>query len=196
MKVVPVSRVEKQPYLYYCKGNMVMYALREVMGEAALNGVLRSLVADFGLRGPPFTTAAELVERIRAKMPERFAYLVEDLLETITLYDNRLIEATATPLGGDRWRVDLVIESHKLRADGEGAEQAVPMNDWLQLGVMGEDEGAEPLYLEWHRIEGGRAELSLEVIGKPAKAGVDPWLLFIDRVPDDNVLDVELRDAG
>jgi hypothetical protein len=68
------------------------------------------------------------------------------------------------------------------------------MNDWLQLGVMGEDEDAEPLYLEWHRIDGERTELSIEVSGKPAKAGIDPRVLFIDREPDDNVKDVELRE--
>jgi ABC-2 type transport system permease protein len=191
---MPLALVENQPYIHYNKGSLVMYALREVMGEAVLNGVLRQYIADVGFQEPPFTTSLELVERIRAAMPERFAYLVEDLLETITLYDNRAIEATAVPLGGDRWRVDLVLTSSKRRADGEGAEEEVPMDDWLPIGVMGEDEDAEPLYLEWHRISGDRTELALEVSGRPAKAGVDPRVLFIDRDPADNVRKVELRE--
>jgi len=191
---MPLSLVENQPYIHYNKGSVVMYALREVMGESVLNGVLKQYIADVGFQSPPFTTSLELVERIRAAMPEKFAYLIEDLLETITLYDNRTLEATATPLGDDRWRVDLVLESHKLRADGKGEETKVPMNDWLQLGVMGEDEDAEPLYLEWHRIDAESTELSIEVSGKPAKAGIDPRVLFIDREPDDNVRDVEVRE--
>jgi ABC-2 type transport system permease protein len=191
---MPLSLVENQPYIHYNKGSLVMYALREVMGEATLNGVLEQYIADVAFQEPPFTTSLELVERIRAAMPEKFAYLVADLFETITLYDNRMIEAKATALENDRWRVDLVLESHKLRADGKGAETNVPMNDWLQIGVMGEDEDAEPLYLEWHRITGERTELSVEVSGKPAKAGIDPRVLFIDREPDDNVKDVELRE--
>lgn len=73
-----------------------------------------------------------------------------------------------------------------------GAEEEVPMDDWLPIGVMGEDGEGEPLYLEWHRIGSGRTELSLEVSGKPAKAGIDPWVLFIDRERGDNVRDVEV----
>lgn len=191
---MPLSLVENQAYIHYNKGSLVLYALREVMGEDVLNGVLRQYIADVGFQEPPFTTSLELVERILEAMPERFAYLVEDLLETITLYDNRAIAATATSLGGDRWRVDLVFESHKLRADGEGAEDEVPMKDWLQIGVYGEDEEAEPLYLEWHEITGERTELSLEVSGRPARAGIDPRVLFIDREPDDNVRDVEVQE--
>lgn len=187
---MPLGLVENQPYVHYNKGSLVFYALREVMGEEVLDGVLRQYVADVGFQPPPFTTSLELVERIRKAMPERFAYLVEDLLETITLYDNRAISATAEPLGDDRYRVALVVESHKLRADGEGTEQPVPMHDWVQIGVMGQDEDAEPLYLEWHRIEGERTELSLEVSGRPAKAGIDPRVLFVDRDPDDNVRSV------
>lgn len=190
----PLSLVENQPYIHYNKGSLVMYALREVMGEDVLNGVLAKYIADVGFQSPPFTTSLELVERIRAAMPERFAYLVEDLFETITLYDNRAIAATATALGGDRYRVDLVLQSHKLRADGEGAEHEVPLDDWLQIGVYGEDEDAEPLYLEWHRISGEHDEVSVEVQGKPARAGVDPRVLFIDREPDDNVRDVEVQE--
>jgi len=194
VREMPLSLVENQPYVHYNKGSLVMYALREVLGEDALNSVLRQFIADVAFQEPPFTTSLELVARIRAAMPERFAYLVEDLFETITLYDNRALEATATALGGDRFRVDLVLESHKLRADGEGAETPVPMNDWLQIGAYGEDEDAEPLYLEWHHVTSERTELSLEVTGKPARAGIDPRVLFIDREPHDNVRDVELHE--
>jgi ABC-2 type transport system permease protein len=191
---MPLAFNENQPYIHYNKGSLVMYALREVMGEDVLNGVLRQYIADVGFQEPPFTTSLELVERIRKAMPEKFAYLVEDLLETITLYDNRTLEANAVQLGDGRFRVDLVLESHKLRADGEGAEEQVPLADWLPIGVMGEDEDAEPLYLEWHQITGERTELSIEVSGEPAKAGIDPRVLFVDREPDDNVRDVELRE--
>nr|MCH9683746.1 ABC transporter permease subunit [Deltaproteobacteria bacterium] len=104
---MPLSLVENQQYIHYNKGSLVMYALREVMGEDVLNGVLAQYIADVGFQAPPFTTSLELVERLRAAIPAKFAYLIEDLLETITLYDNRALEATATPLAGDRWRVDL-----------------------------------------------------------------------------------------
>ncbi len=183
---MPLSLVENQQYIHYNKGSLVLYALREVMGEDVLNGVLSDYIADVGFQSPPFTTALELVERIRAAMPERFAYLVEDLLETITLYDNRMIAAELKESDGG-YTVDLLIESHKLRADGEGAEDEVPLDDWLQVGIYGEEEGSVPLYLEWHHFTEERTELSIEVSERPARAGIDPRVLFVDREPDDNV---------
>lgn len=190
---LPLSLVENQQYIHYNKGSLVMYALRETMGEDVLNAVLAHYIEDVGFQAPPFTTAQELVERIRVSMPERFEYLVEDLLETITLYDNRALSATATSIGDDRYRVDLTLESHKLRADEKGNEEEIALSDWLQIGVYGEDEDADPLYLEWHHIDSESTELSIEVSGTPAKAGIDPRVLFIDREPDDNVRSVELR---
>jgi len=185
---LPLWLVEAdQRYVHYAKGCLVLYALREVMGEDVLHGVLRQFLADFAFEGPPFPTSLELVQRIRAAMPERFVYLVEDLLETITLYDQRVSACTSVPLGEGRWRVDVVIEARKLRSDGAGAEVEVPMDDWVQVGVMGEDAEAEPIYLEWHRITSGRNELSIEVsAGEPKLVGVDPRGLFIDREPGDN----------
>ena len=103
-----------------------------------------------------------------------------------------ILMPTATEQPDGRWKVELVLESHKLRADGEGAEQEVPLHDWLEVGVYGEEEGSEPLYLQWHRIEGERSELSVVVDQRPARAGIDPRVLFVDREPDDNLVRVEL----
>jgi len=191
---MPLALVENQQYIHYNKGSLVMYALREVMGEDALNRVLSEYIADVGFQEPPFTTSLELVERIREAMPERFAYLIEDLFETITLYDNRAISAEASDLGEGRFRVELQLESHKHRADGEGVERELQMGDWLEVGVYGEDEDGEPLYLEWHRFDAERTTLSVEVEGKPGWAGIDPRRLFVDREPDDNVRRVSIRD--
>jgi len=190
----PLSLVENQQYIHYNKGSLVMVALREVMGEDVLNGVLSQYIEDVGFQPPPFTTALELVERIRPAVPERFAYLVKDLLETITLYDNRMLSAEAHAREGGGYTVELVIESHKLRADGKGAEEEVPLSDWLPVGVYGEGEDAPPLYLEWHRFTEPRTELSIEVDELPARAGIDPRVLFVDREPDDNVRPVKRMD--
>ncbi|MEM7152385.1 MAG: M1 family aminopeptidase [Myxococcota bacterium] len=189
---LPLSLVENQQYIHYNKGSLVMYALREAMGEDVLNGVLAAYIEDVGFQQPPFTAATELVDRIRAAMPERFDYLVEDLFETITLYDNRAVSATASETSDGQWQVDLVLDSRKVHADEKGNEEAVALGDWLEVGVFGEDEDAEPLYLEWHRIEDERTELSVTVGERPARAGIDPRVLFVDRDSDDNVRRVDI----
>jgi hypothetical protein len=122
---------------------------------------------------------------MRAVTPPKYAYLIEDLFETITLYDNRATEATARELDDGRWEVELTVKSRKLRADGSGAETEVELADWLEIGVL--DEDGAFLYREQHKLTEEDTTLTLVVDEKPYRAGIDPINLFIDRDPDDNL---------
>ena len=111
---------------------------------------------------------------------------VTDLFETITLWENRAISATYKAKPGGRYEVTLKVSAKKLRADENGKQSEVPMDDLVDIGVLGADE--QPLYLKKHRIKAGETTLTLEVAGKPAKAGIDPVVKLIDRRPDDNTV--------
>jgi len=191
-KELPLMRVENQPYIHYNKGSLVMYALREYMGEERLNRVLSRYIADVGFQKPPYTTARELVDRIRAEIQPEYAYLVEDLFETITLYDNRTRSATITALPDGRWQVDLEVETRKLRADETGAEHEVPLADWIEVGafVEREENGRTreiALHLEKQKFTEHEGRVSFVVDEKPTRAGIDPRVLLVDRDPEDNV---------
>jgi hypothetical protein len=194
-KELPLMRVENQPYIHYNKGSLVMYALREYMGEDRLNAVLAEYVRDKGFQAPPYTNARELVERLRAAIQPEYAYMIEDLFETITLYDNRTHAATITQLDDGRWRVDLDVETRKLRADETGGEAEMPIADWIEVGAIVEKEvdgrmREVPVHLEKQKFTGDRSQISFTVDEKPTRAGIDPRILLIDRDPDDNVRSV------
>jgi ABC-type transport system involved in multi-copper enzyme maturation permease subunit len=59
----PLMTVIDQPYIYYSKGALVFYAIRDLIGEPALNTALRRLVAE--KRGRTATTA-DLLAQLRA----------------------------------------------------------------------------------------------------------------------------------
>ncbi len=113
------------------------------------------------------------------------------MFETITLYDNRAKEATFTRTEDGRYSVRLAYQSRKLRSDGQGVETEVDHNDWIEIGVfgrqrtVGEPEGST-LYLKKHRLTSGDGEIEIVVEQEPARAGIDPRNLLVDRVPDDN----------
>jgi aminopeptidase N len=182
---LPLLRVENQPYIHYNKGSLVMYALREYLGEDAVNRALADYVKRVAFQDAPYTTSRELVDALREVTPEKYAYLIEDLFETITLYDNRAVSAEAKDLGDGRWEVELVVQSRKFRADESGSETQIELADWIEIGVF--DEHDELLYREQHQLTDEQTTLSLVVEGKPARAGIDPITLLIDRDPDDNV---------
>jgi ABC-2 type transport system permease protein len=100
---------------------------------------------------------------------------------------------SAGATGDGRSEVTLDIDVAKMRSDSLGAETAVPMNDWIDIGVFADNDMTEPLYLRKHRLVEGTASLTVTVDREPARAGVDPWHKLIDRETSDNTVRV---DAG
>ena len=187
---VPLVLNEGQQYIHYNKGSLSMYALQDAIGEARVNAALASLIDAHAFAGPPYPTARSLVAELRAVTPDSLQYLVTDLFETITLYENRATEARAVDLGDGRQRVEVDLDLAKFRADSTGTERAAPMNDWLDVAVYGTrgDGGEEILAIEKRRLRSGRQTVELVVDGTPTRAGVDPLYLFVDRNKGDNVV--------
>jgi ABC-2 type transport system permease protein len=198
-KEMPLLRVEDQQYIHYNKGSLAMYALRESLGEAELNRALRSYLEEVKFQQPPYTSSLELYAHLQAATPDSLRSMLADLFEHITLWDNRTKQATATPLGDGRYEVVLEVEARKVRADSLGNESDVGMDEWVEVGVFaaaprGSRGNEPPLYLQRHRIVSGSQEVRVVVEGEPARAGIDPRHLLIDRVTRDNV--VAVRRAG
>ncbi len=186
----PLMFADEQSYLYYQKGSLVTYALRDYIGEERLNAALRDFIERNRYVGPPYPNALDLVETLREATPDEYDYLIEDMIENITLYDNRAEEAEVEDLGDGTYRVTMKVQSRKMRADGRGVETEVPQDDWIEIGVYGE-EGSDGeqhfLYLDKHKLAGGTHEIELVVDARPVRAGIDPRHLLVDRVPDDNI---------
>jgi ABC-2 type transport system permease protein len=193
-KELPLLRDEGQGYIHYQKGSLVMYALRDYLGEERLNGAIRAFLEEHRFSQPPYPTSADLLRHLRAATPDSLQYVLTDMFEEITLYDNRVVEARATPEGDGRWRVTLEIEARKVRADSLGNETEVPMNDLVDIGVFAAPEGRRgegaPLYLAKHRITSGLQRVEVVVQGEPHRAGVDPLHKLIDRITSDNTVSV------
>jgi ABC-2 type transport system permease protein len=198
-KELPLLRVEGQPYIHYNKGAVAMYALRDLIGEEALNGALRDYLAEVQYQEPPYTTSLDLYAHLQAATPDSLQTMLADLFERITLYDNRVREVTSEALPDSAgYRVTLTLEARKLYADSLGNEAEAPMNDWIDVGVFAANpdnpqELGEELYLRKHRLQAGEQSLTVEVASEPARAGVDPYHKLIDRNSDDNVVAARRR---
>ncbi len=197
---VPLLEVEGQAYLYYHKGALAMYTLREHVGEERVNAALRRYLARYRDAGPPFPSSPDLYAELRAVTPDTLRPLLRDLFEEITLWDVRAERASAEPAAGGGYRVTLHVAGKKVRADSVGNETEVPMNDLVEVGVFaapGPGGGpGEPLYLRRHRVRSGAQTLVVTVPRKPARAGIDPYARLIGRGGDDNLVDVEVGGAA
>ena len=197
-KELPLMRVENQQYIHYRKGSIVMYAMQDFLGEELFNSVIRGFINDNKFQDAPYTTSMEFVNRLREATPDSMKYLVEDMFETITLYENRAMSGTYTMLPDSTWEVSLAFESKKMRADSLGFETDITFNDYIEIGVFGDlgkefGELGERLYLKKHKISGSDT-VRIVVDKKPTRAGIDPYNKLIDRNSDDNTKRLEEKE--
>jgi aminopeptidase N len=189
-KELPLSRVENQPYIHYRKGSVVMYALQDYIGEDNLNRAIRAFRDETAFKGPPYPNTTQLLAHIRAVTPPQFQYVIDDMFETITLYDNRATEARARALPDGRYEVTMKVVAKKRKADELGKESDAPLSDWIDIGVLDADN--KPLFLEKKRIDHEETEFTVIVDRLPARAGIDPYNKLIDRRPKDNTIAIEI----
>ena len=181
----PISLVENQQYIHYGKGSLVMYALRDSIGEERVNAALRKFIAAHAFSGPPYTTAQELVRYFRAEAPPEQQKIITDLFERIVLFDNQARAVSMTKRADGKYTVKMTVTSTKLQSDAKGEEKPVPLDDWIDIGVLGEKD--EVLFVEKRRITKPEQTFEVVVTGTPVKAGIDPLNKLIDRNPKDNV---------
>jgi ABC-2 type transport system permease protein len=190
-KELPLAQNENQAYIHYHKGSMAMFLLQDLLGEDVVNGVLHGLLADYAFKGPPYPTVATLVARLRAVTPPDKAYLIDDLFESIVLYDNHIDSATARRRPDGKYEVELLASAAKVRAGDGGEEVALALRDYIEFGV--DDSAGNPLARTRRLVEAGAQKVVLVVDGRPARAGIDPDNKLLDRKPTDNMMPVDIH---
>jgi len=196
----PLLTVEaQQGYVHYRKGSLALYYLKEMIGEEAVNRALRKLVQQYAYAQAPYPTSYVLVDAFREETPAELQYLIKDLFEDITIFSNRTLEATARKRAEGKYDVTVDIETRKFKADPKGNETEVPVNDWIEIGAFAKPEKdkkyGKTLYRERVRLASRKSTHTFTVAEVPYQAGVDPFVLLIDRIPDDNVKQVTITTA-
>ncbi len=155
LKEKPLMRVDaSQGYIHYRKGSVVLYYLRDMIGEEAINRALRKVLASYGYKQPPYPTSWVLVDALRAETPPQYQYLLKDLFEDITLFSNRALTAKAKKRVDGKYDVTLEVEAHKYKADAKGTEVEVPVDDWIDVGALAAPEERQALWQTAYPLNG------------------------------------------
>ncbi len=198
VKESPLLRVENQGYIHYRKGSVVMYYLKEMIGEKAVNSALKDMIDSLAYRQPPYPNAYMLVDRFNAVTPDSLKYLIQDLFYDITLFGNRTTNASYKKLAGGKYEVTFDIEAMKFKSDSIGKETEVKIKDWIEIGVRAKGENGEKmgkqLYSQMVKFNQKKSSYKVIVNELPYEAGIDPNFMLIDRVPGDNLKKVDLKE--
>ena len=193
-KELPLYKVENQSYIHYGKGSAVLYALQDYIGEDKVNTAMKNFLEEYRYNAPPYPSSLDFLRHLEPQVPDSLNYLIEDWFKEITLYDNRLKEATYKKLDNGKYQVKLDIESYKIKSDSLGNETRVPMNDWIDIGFF-MDSNEEKLY-EQRRLKFNTdtSTLTVELDSLPVKAAIDPRHILIDRVFKDNIKGLSIEE--
>jgi ABC-2 type transport system permease protein len=196
---LPLARVEDQPYIHYQKGALVMYWLKEVVGEPTVNGALAALLKQYAFKAAPYPNTLDFLRLLRAAAGPQHDALITDLFEKITLVDVKAAGATAVKRADGTYEVTLEVTAKKLYADGKGVETEAPLDEPFDIGVFAAEPGtagftaASVLRMERRVLRSGTQRVTVVVYKPPAFAGVDPYNKRIDRNSDDNLTKVEIK---
>ncbi|GAA4371525.1 ABC transporter permease/M1 family aminopeptidase [Hymenobacter koreensis] len=201
-KEVPLYLVENQPYIHYRKGSLVMYALQDYLGENVVNAAIKEYRDQVAFQRPPYTNSVEFLSYIRKHTPDSLQYVVTDLFEKITLYENKVDSASYRKLPNGQYRVTFTVDTKKLYADSLGNETAdLKSRDLIDIGVSARKKGKGgtyedvPMVMEKRRLKPGQNRFEFTVPQKPDRVGIDPFNKLVDRNPDDNTKAPEEKKA-
>jgi len=187
-KEQPLEFVEGQGYIHYQKASLVFFALQDYISEDSVNAAFRRFNKEWRFKDAPYPTSADLLEEIRKVTPDSMQYIIHDMFETITLFENKTDSATYHEINENQFEVSLNVSAEKVRADSTGIETEIPINDWIDIGVYGKNIAGKDslIYLKKHKITKKENDFKIMVSSKPRKAGIDPLHKLIDRHSDDN----------
>lgn len=196
----PLAQVENQGYIHYRKGALVMYLLKDVMGEDRVNAALRRVLAEHAFKGAPYPTSRALTDALRAEAAgnQEQLNLIRDLFDEIIVYDLQATSARVCKRPDGKFEVTLAVNTRKLRADRKGKETPVALDETFDIGLFSAEPGKEDFgpedVIEFRRValKGGVDTLPPFIVDRaPTWAGVDPYNKRIDRNSDDNLIKTE-----
>ncbi len=188
---LPIMLAENQQYIHYNKGCLIMYALRDYIGEDSVNAALKRYIKKVGFQSAPYTNAKEFVANMKLSTPDSMQYVIKDLFEDITIYENYVKDLKSVKQADGKYKVTLTVGSVKFKADTLGKSKAVPVNDWMDIGVFVSNEVNgkkvdKELVFKKIKMDKPVQTFEFTVDKEPTSAGLDPYNKLIDRNPENN----------
>ena len=186
----PLMKSEHQGYIHYQKASVILYYLKEMIGEQKVNEALKGLIDTFGYKEPPYPSSIAAIDAFRKVTPDSLQYLIKDLFENITLFSNRVLDPTYKK-DGDQYIVTFKTSSEKFYSDSLGNETVTPISDYIDIAVFAKPETkksmGKPLVYQRQKINQKENTFTFTVKEKPYQVGIDPYNYLVDRIPSDNV---------
>lgn len=178
-KELPLIQTNDQPFVHYQKGGMVLYRLKENLGETHVNRALQQLVAQHAWPGKK-VRPADLLHALQTGADSGAMRLIDECLQQVVVYDLQIKSLGAARLPGGQYRLDLQVNIARKDAAGN----PLPVDGRFDIGVL--DKAGKLIYAQPHHFSNAETRLSLTVGKEPGAVAIDPYQYVLDENPANN----------
>jgi ABC-2 type transport system permease protein len=188
---MPLDSVSGQPFVYYQKGGLAMYAIKESIGEKKLNQALQNMFTKHsapGVKANPETLKQELYRNASAAQ----IALIDDLLNKTITWRLKLTLVECKPLADGRFGITL--QANIVKNNGSyHSFKPIPLNDDMDIAVFEQTPDrwhryTQPLYFQKHHFSDTETRFTLIVNKKPAAIAIDPYGYMLEEDQQDNIV--------
>ena len=178
------------------KAGVVLYGLKNLIGEDRLNAALRDFKQAYAFKNkPPYAGDPDLYDYLQKHVPDSLKYYLADNWLRVTLYNNKILAAKAIQIEKNEYQVTFSVHVAKTALDKTGKEVPAPTtNDYIDLGVFARGTinkagrwQTNPLYVKRYKLQAGTHTISVKVKGRPEFVGIDPYATLLDKNAGNNL---------
>jgi ABC-type transport system involved in multi-copper enzyme maturation permease subunit len=180
----PLARVHGEAHLYYGKGTVVMSGLRDLLGEARLNGALASFASSQSGPGKRPTTR-ELIAALNAVASSAERELIASWLEDVVIYDIDVTSAASRKLDDGRYEVTLNVKAGRVRIGADGKETPLSLRETIAFALRNAE--GRIVHMSRHQLNDGANAITMLVSEDSATVEADPDFTRVDANRGNNV---------
>ncbi|WP_420580419.1 M1 family aminopeptidase [Reichenbachiella sp.] len=167
-KEQPLYLVDGQSHLVYGKALTVMLGLQELLGEKAINTILKGIVDEHGGKEPFELTTLMFLEKLYEISTVDQKALIDDWFKKVITYELSIEEVEVEALDNGQFELTIQVEANRFETNEEGEEEPIGIDEAITIGVFSKDPSiikgqADVLYLKPHAFHQEKSEIKIVV---------------------------------
>ncbi|MBU2492083.1 MAG: hypothetical protein KJ571_05605 [Bacteroidetes bacterium] len=189
------SVANRDAYIYYQKGALIMHAVKELLGEDRLNFALSNLrVNYFYTKFKP--TTLNLLDELYSVSTADEQQLINEWFTKNIFYDLKINSAYSKTLADRSFEIKIKVAAKKYEIDKFGKKNIMPLNENFQIGFFSGypenfDNADKLITCKKYKFNSASTVLIIILKQKPEFIVIDPINYIIDKNTADNIKKIE-----
>ena len=189
------SVANRDAYIYYQKGALIMHSVKELLGEDRLNFALSNLRENYFYTKYKPTTLNLLDELYNVSSAEE-QQLIKEWFTKNVFYDLKINSAFSKILADGSFDIKINVAAKKYEIDKFSKEIIMPVNENFHIGIFSDypenfNNADKLTYCEKHKFNSESTDLIINLKQKPEFIVIDPYNYMIDKNSADNIKKIE-----